>query len=63
MKRFCILLVSFMCLFLVGCSGAGFEKRATLMPDRIGVSIGEQKLLPYDMAWRGVIVNFQWDFK
>lgn len=59
MKRLCVLLL----LFVAGCSGLGFDKQATLMPDRIGVSVGEQKLLPYDVAWRGVIVNFQWDLK
>ena len=48
---------------LSGCSGTGFDKRATLMPDRIGISIGQQRFKRDDAAWRGVTFNMQWDLK
>ena len=58
-KRLCILLL----LFIVGCSGTGFNKQATLMPDSMSISVGEQKLLPFDVRWSGVIVSLTWNFE
>lgn len=52
----CILLFS-------GCiSDTGFDKRATLMPDSIGVSIGQQHFEKEDAPW-GITFNMQWDLK
>ena len=61
LKRLCFLL--FICLFLQGCSGTGFDKRATLMPDSMSISVGEQKLLPFDGRWSGVIGSLTWNFE
>lgn len=30
-------------------------------PDTVGVSFGEQKLLPYDVAWRGAVIHLTWN--
>jgi hypothetical protein len=40
-------------LFINGCSG----------PDSISVIFGEQKLLPYDIAWRGVTMRLTWNLE
>ena len=57
------LLMSCLCL-LQGCfSDTGFDKRATLMPDRIGISIGRQRYQSEPDAWHGVSINAQWDLK
>jgi len=55
------LITSCICL-CQGCSGTGFEKRTTLVPDSVGISIGEQR---YDSspAWWGVSVNAQWNLE
>ena len=56
-----LLLIS---LLLGGCfSGTGFEKKATLMPDRIGISFGQQQYKSEDAAWRGFNISAQWDLK
>ena len=61
LKRYYIFLL--LLLVVGGCSGLGLEKRATLMPDSISLSIGEQSLLPYDIRWRGVLINLTWNFE
>lgn len=50
-------------LLLGGCSGPGFGKKATLIPDRIGVSFGQQRYESENSAWRGFTINAQWDLK
>ena len=46
-----------------GCSGAGFDKRATLMPDRVGISLGQARYREEDSAYRMFGVSAQWDLK
>lgn len=48
---------------LSGCSGTGFNKEATLMPDRIGVGFSQARYREEDAAYRGFTVNLQWDLK
>lgn len=50
-------------LSLIGCSSTGFEKGATLMPDRIGISFGQQKFQEHGGYCPGVTFNAQWDLK
>lgn len=50
-------------LLVSGCSGTGFDKRATLMPDSIGISIDQQHYRGDNAAWRGIGFNMQWDLK
>lgn len=65
LTKIIVFIVSALTGFLLfsGCSGTGFDKRATLMPDRVGVSVGQQRYKTEDAAWRGVTLNFQWDLK
>lgn len=57
------LLISCACL-LQGCfSDTGFEKRATLVPDRVGISYGEERFKGEDAAWKGFTISAQWDLK
>ena len=53
----------FVALFATGCSGTGFNKKTTLMPDRFGISIGQQRYKTEDAAWRGINISAQWDLK
>ena len=50
-------------LLLGGCYGTGLSKKATWMPDRVGISIGQQRFKSEDSAWRGITINAQWDLK
>lgn len=57
------LLLSCICL-LQGCfSGTGFEKRATLVPDSVGLSYGQERFQGDDEAWRGFSINATWNLK
>jgi hypothetical protein len=56
------ILISCVCL-LQGCSGTGFDKQTTLMPDRIGVSIGQERYKSDDVARRGFTISAGWDLK
>lgn len=44
-------------LFTAGCSGAGFGKKATLMPDSLGISLMQERFRGDNAAWRGVSIN------
>jgi len=48
---------------LSGCAGTGFEKRATLMPDSVGVTFGQSRYREEDAAYRGFMINLNWDLK
>lgn len=59
-----VFLVSALIGFLLvsGCESSGFDKRATLMPDRIGISISRQRYRD-GPADGGITFNMQWDLK
>lgn len=65
MKQLILSIVLIIILLSVsGCfSDTGFDKRATLMPDRVGISVGQQRYKTDDAAWRGITFNMQWDLK
>lgn len=50
-------------LLFSGCSGTGFDKRATLVPDRIGLSYGEERYRGEEGAWRGITISAGWNLK
>jgi len=58
-----IKLIFIFLLFVAGCSGLGFEKGATLMPDSIGISLMQERYRGDDHAWRGASINATWEFK
>ena len=59
------LLVLFLalCFTCLGCAGTGFDKQATLMPDRIGVGFSQARYREEDAAYRGFTINAQWNLK
>jgi len=57
------LIVFTLSLFITGCSGSGFDKRATLMPDKVGISLGQARYREEDSAYRMFGVSAQWDLK
>ena len=65
MKQFILyVIITLIPLFASGCfSDSGFDKRATIMPDRVGISVGQQRYKTEDAAWRGITFNLQWDLK
>ena len=68
MKRFIlwfivVLLLSIVAVLLTGCSDTGFEKRATLMPDSVGINIGAQQFQAGGRYCPGISVNAQWNLK
>lgn len=59
----CIGLVLIFSLFVAGCSGTGFEKRATLMPNSVGISLMQERFQGDDEAWKGITITGTWVFK
>ncbi len=65
MKRIIIMYV-LLCIIIgitTGCAGTGFEKQATLMPDKIGVTFGQSRYREEDAAYRGFMIHLNWDLK
>jgi hypothetical protein len=50
-------------LFITGCAGSGFDKQATLMPDSVGISLGQARYREEDSAYRSFGVNVTWNLK
>jgi len=50
-------------LFAVGCSGTGFEKKTTLVPNSVGISLMQERFQGDDEAWRGITITGTWVFK
>ena len=48
---------------LTGCTNVGFEKRATLMSDRVGIAAGACQYQAGDRYCLGFTVSAQWDLK
>lgn len=63
MKKWITITTLIVLLSLSGCSGTGFDKRATLMPDRIGISIDQRRFQQEEDVWTGITLNAQWDLK
>lgn len=65
LTKIIVFIVSVLLGFLLfsGCSDAGFDKRTTLMPDRVGISLSQQRFKSEDAAWRGISFNAQWNLK
>lgn len=59
----CIVLLFVFSLFVVGCSGTGFERKATLMPNSVGISYMQERFQGDDDAWKGVSITGTWEFK
>lgn len=62
MKKW-IVIGAIILLSISGCSGTGFDKRTTLMPDRIGISVSQQEYQSEPRAWQGITFSAQWDLK
>jgi len=60
-----ILLIFFTILAAIftGCSGTGFEKQATLMPDDVGITVGAWQYAPNAPFSPGVNINATWNLK
>lgn len=50
-------------LFVSGCSGTGFDKRTTLVPDSIGIGFSQARYREEDAAYRGFTITAQWNLK
>jgi len=50
-------------LLFSGCDGTGFEKKTTLVPDRVGISYSEERYRGVNAAWKGFTINAEWDLK
>lgn len=50
-------------LLFSGCESSGFDKRATLMPDSIGISFSQERYRGDGAAWRGVSIGATWNLK
>ncbi len=48
--------------FVFGCESSGFDKRATLMPDSITVTYGQQRFREEAAAYRGFTIGATWNF-
>jgi len=57
-----IIILGFL-LIVSSCSGTGFNKRATLMPDSVSVNFMQEQYKHDSSAWRGVGVSATWNFK
>ena len=61
-----LILVTIM-ISLSGCSDIGFEKKATLVPDSVGISFGQygNENCPdaWPTGWSGITINAQWNLK
>jgi len=62
-----ILILFTIVISLSGCAGTGFEKKATLVPDSVGVSFGQygNENCPdaWPTGWSGITINSQWNLK
>jgi hypothetical protein len=56
-------LLLFTILFLTGCSGVGFEKRTTLVPNSVTFGYGSQRYHGEPDAWVGFDISATWEFK
>ena len=66
MKWLCIVLLLcaiFLVLLLQGCSGTGFEKKATVMPNSVSISYLQERFHDDSAAWRGGSISATWEFK
>lgn len=62
MKSIIVILIT-ICILLVitGCESTGFNKRTTLVPDRIGIQIGYPLQDSAKGVYNGIYFNAQWD--
>ena len=60
-----VLLILFLvlCFTCLGCESTGFDKRTTLVPDSIGISLSQARYREEDAAYRGFTINAQWNLK
>lgn len=58
-----LLLIILIVVFLVGCSGTGFEKRSTLMPNSVTIGYMQEQFKGDTNAWNGVSISGTWEFK
>ena len=57
------LILTFILVSIGGCSGTGFDKRATLMPDSIAINLMQEQYKHDSSAWRGAGITATWEFK
>jgi len=62
-SKACIVLLFALLVTLAGCAGTGFEKKATLMPDSLELSLMQERYHGDDDAWRGGTISLTWEFK
>jgi len=64
LTKIIVFLVSALLGFLLfsGCSSTGFDKKATLMPDSITLSYGQQRFKGEGAAWKGFTIGATWNF-
>lgn len=60
MKKILLLLVV---LTTCGCSGTGFDKRATLVPDSVTIGYQQEDYAGDHNAWKGATFEATWEFK
>lgn len=58
-----VLILVTILISLSGCSGTGFDKKTTLIPDSVGISFAQARYREEDAAYRGFTINAQWNLK
>lgn len=58
-----IIIIVLLFMVLTGCSGTGFNKETTLVPDSVGISFSQARYREEDAAYRGFTINAQWNLK
>lgn len=61
-RRWWIVMV-WLVILLGGCSGTGFDKRTTLVPDSVSVGYMQEKYKADPHAWWGISASATWELK
>ena len=57
------LILLFIAALCCGCAGSGLDKKTTLVPDSVTLSLMQEKFKHDTSAWRGASVSATWEFK
>lgn len=63
MKQLLLGFVGGFVFLLQGCSGTGFDKQATLMPDSITIGYAQEQYDHNPNAWTGFNASATWEFR
>lgn len=61
--KFLVIILSTCSLFISGCTGTGFGKKCTLMPDSISITASQARYREEAAAYRGFTIGAVWNLK